>query len=135
MATQLGSFIGNQFYGATSGFVVVVEKPAPEPEPEPTPTPQSQELTVRSAPASVSNHSHVNDMPAAEFSPYTSSEAVLDRVAALLAEAVKLTQTLDHATQRRARELFHASSSLLVATTVLPATDQAKFQAALRNRK
>lgn len=54
-------------------------------------------------------------------------------VADLLARVVRLAQTLHETDQRRVRELVHAASSTLSATTVLPPRDQQLFQRALRD--
>ena len=60
----------------------------------------------------------------------------LDEVAELLARIIKIaTQQLRPGDQRRARELVHAASSALSASTVLDPSDQRRLNNALRNSK
>jgi hypothetical protein len=56
----------------------------------------------------------------------------IDEAAQLLARVAKIAQGLNATDQRRIRELVHATSSMLSATTVLPRDDQRRFERALR---
>jgi hypothetical protein len=58
----------------------------------------------------------------------------IDRVADHLAQVVRLAQALtSDVDRRRARDMLHAASGLLMASTYLPQADQDRFQKALRN--
>lgn len=59
----------------------------------------------------------------------------VDEVAALLARVTRLAQQMNAADQRRCRDLVHAASAVLNASTCLPRDDQRLFEAALRNAK
>ena len=132
MSELLGAFIDGRFFPERSGFVIVAE-PAPAPEP-------SQALTVRSAPAQVSSPSPAKAKPSpvtersSRLPVIADDDDAIDEIMALLAQTVKIAQTLSPANQRRARDLVHASISVLHATTVLPKGDQEKFQHALKGR-
>jgi len=57
----------------------------------------------------------------------------VDEVAGLLARVIHIAQTLNETDQRRVRDLTHAASSALSASTCLPRDDQRRFEQALRN--
>jgi hypothetical protein len=73
---------------------------------------------------SQNNHSH-------EVEVDTRSD--IDRLAALLGQAVRLAQNLSPTDARRARDLMHAAQGMMSASTYLPADDQKLFEAALRD--
>jgi transcriptional regulator of met regulon len=57
----------------------------------------------------------------------------IDMVATHLSEVVRLAQGLtEEDSRRRIRDLVHATSSVLLASTYLPADDQRLFESALR---
>lgn len=137
MSEVLGAFIDGRFFPERSGFVVVTVEPAPAPTPEP-----SQALTVRSAPAAqLSSPSPAKAKPSpvtersSRLPAIVDDDDAIDEIMALLAQTVKIAQTLSPANQRRARDLVHASISVLNATTVLPKDDQTKFQDALKGQQ
>jgi hypothetical protein len=55
----------------------------------------------------------------------------IDQIAAHLGQAVRLAQRLNPTDARRARDLMHAASGMLSATTYLPEPDQKLFERAL----
>jgi hypothetical protein len=62
------------------------------------------------------------------------STSDVDRIVAHLGQVVRLAQNLSETDARRVRDFVHAASSMLSATTYLPAKDQAQFERALRDR-
>jgi hypothetical protein len=75
----------------------------------------------------------VSNKPAAAVSKPAKPAGAIDQVTANLSEIVRLAQGVSPEDSRRIRDLVHAASSLLMASTYLPQTDQMKFEAALRN--
>ena len=60
----------------------------------------------------------------------------IDRVADHLAQVARLAQALtSDVDRRRVRDLLHATSGLLLASTYLPKADQNRFQKALSDRR
>lgn len=58
----------------------------------------------------------------------------VDRIVALLGQAVRLAQSLSPADARRVRDIFHAAQGMLSATTYLDRNDQRLFERALKDR-
>lgn len=59
--------------------------------------------------------------------------STFEEITAHIATAVRLTRGLPPDEARRVRDVFHAASSMLMATTYLEKDDQAAFERALRN--
>lgn len=109
---HLGMVVGDKLIaGSGSGFL------PPDPEPEPT----TRAVALREADR--------DDVMMPE-----TPEELIDGIVLRLADIAKTAQSLSPPDQRRVRELLHATTSLLAATTVLPHDDQARFQNALRSR-
>jgi hypothetical protein len=60
-------------------------------------------------------------------------EIEIDRIVSLLSQVVLRAQSLSPEDQRRVRDLTHAASAMLMATTYLPKNDQRIFETALRD--
>jgi hypothetical protein len=56
----------------------------------------------------------------------------IDQIAAHLGQAVRLAQNLSPTDARRARDLMHAASAMMSATTYLEKSDQKLFERSLR---
>jgi hypothetical protein len=70
--------------------------------------------------------------PGSNVVAFDASRSEVDQIADHLAQVVKLAQTLSEADARRTRDLMHAASALLTATTYLSGPDQARLERALR---
>jgi hypothetical protein len=57
----------------------------------------------------------------------------ISQIAALLGQVVRVAQGLSEADARRARDLVHATSSMLGAMTYLPRQDQQLFEKSIRD--
>jgi hypothetical protein len=75
----------------------------------------------------------VSNKPAVVSNPVPSKPAgAIDQVATHLSEVIRLAQGLSEEDARRVRDLVHAASSVLLASTYLPVDDQRLFESALR---
>jgi hypothetical protein len=62
-----------------------------------------------------------------------SSTCEVDQIVSLLGQVIRRAQSLSDQDQRRVRDFVQATQSMLTATTYLPKSDQATFEAALRS--
>jgi hypothetical protein len=63
---------------------------------------------------------------------FDTSRTDVEKIAAHLSQIIRVAQGLSESDARRARDLLHAASGLLMATTYLPKEDQAQLEQALR---
>ena len=111
-----------------AGTMIAIAQPdgtwLPLVQPAPEPLEKEQEPPQQELQAPIENNVVVLD----------TARDDIERISDLLAEVIRISRGLSETDARKARDLAHAFSGLMVATNYLPSTLQDQFERSLRKR-